>query len=181
MRGIRDFAAQQAESVAEAQREQFATLTLSTAVELTGAALRRMEVAGTGDAQARLLRPLDRATLVAALVGGRAPGGAGACSSTSHWLRSPGCCWATTSPGSTGTCSGRATWPGCSRGTCSPAGRSRSGVKPARYRGRFHWVTIVEVPRFPASYLTELVGWSYQKAFSSLSKAKQIAITKWAG
>jgi predicted DNA-binding protein (MmcQ/YjbR family) len=50
------------------------------------------------------------------------------------------------------------------------------GVKPARYRGRFHWVTIVEVPRFPASYLTELVEWSYQRAFASLSKAKQIAI-----
>jgi len=50
------------------------------------------------------------------------------------------------------------------------------GVKPARYRGRFHWVTIVEVRRFPASYLTELVGWSYQRAFASLSKAKQIAI-----
>ena len=50
------------------------------------------------------------------------------------------------------------------------------GVKPARYRGRFHWVTIVEVHRFPASYLIELVGWSYQRAFASLSKAKQIAI-----
>jgi predicted DNA-binding protein (MmcQ/YjbR family) len=50
------------------------------------------------------------------------------------------------------------------------------GVKPARYRGRYHWVTIVQVPRFPASYLTELVEWSYQKAFTSLSKAKQIAI-----
>jgi len=50
------------------------------------------------------------------------------------------------------------------------------GVKPARYRGRFYWVTIVEVPRFPASYLTELVEWSYQWAFASLSKVKQIAI-----
>jgi 1-deoxy-D-xylulose-5-phosphate synthase len=50
------------------------------------------------------------------------------------------------------------------------------GVKPARYRGRYHWVTIVQVPRFPASYLTELVEWSYQRAYSSLSKAKQIAI-----
>ena len=50
------------------------------------------------------------------------------------------------------------------------------GVKPARYRGRFHWVTIVEVPCFPASYLTELVEWSYQRAFASLSKAKQTAI-----
>ena len=40
MRGLREFAEQQAESVAEAQREQFATLTLNTAVELTAAALR---------------------------------------------------------------------------------------------------------------------------------------------
>ena len=50
------------------------------------------------------------------------------------------------------------------------------GVKPARYRGRFHWVTIVEVPHFPASYLTELVEWSYQRAFAKLSKVRQIAI-----
>jgi predicted DNA-binding protein (MmcQ/YjbR family) len=50
------------------------------------------------------------------------------------------------------------------------------GVKPARFRGRFHWITIVKVSRFPASYLTELVEWSYQKAFISLSKAKQIAV-----
>jgi predicted DNA-binding protein (MmcQ/YjbR family) len=50
------------------------------------------------------------------------------------------------------------------------------GVKPARYRGRFGWVTIVEVRRFPASYLTELVEWSYERAFASISKAKQIAI-----
>ena len=47
------------------------------------------------------------------------------------------------------------------------------GVKPARYRGRFHWVTIVEVPRFPAAYLIELVECSYQRAFASLSKARQ--------
>lgn len=50
------------------------------------------------------------------------------------------------------------------------------GVKPARYRGRFHWITIVEVSGFPASYLTELVEWSYQRAFASLSKARQAAI-----
>ena len=35
LRGIQEFAAQQAESVQEAQREQFATLTLNTAVALT--------------------------------------------------------------------------------------------------------------------------------------------------
>jgi len=50
------------------------------------------------------------------------------------------------------------------------------GVKPARYRGRFYWVTIVHVQRFPASYLTELVEWSYQRALTSLSKAKRNAI-----
>ena len=50
------------------------------------------------------------------------------------------------------------------------------GVKPARYRGRFHWVTIVKVDSFPASYLTELVEWSYRKAFASLSKTQQNAI-----
>lgn len=50
------------------------------------------------------------------------------------------------------------------------------GVKPARYRGRFHWITIVEVARFPAPYLTELVEWSYRKALASLSKAKRRGI-----
>src|SRR3989441_12696973 len=51
-----------------------------------------------------------------------------------------------------------------------------SGVKPARYRGRFYWITIVNVSSFPASYLKELVEWSYQRAFASLSKARQTAI-----
>ena len=40
LRGLREFAETQSESVKEAQREQFATLTLSTAVELTAAAMR---------------------------------------------------------------------------------------------------------------------------------------------
>src|SRR6202795_1027297 len=60
MRGLREFAAQQAESVAEAQREQFATLTLNTAVELTGAALGQMEVSGPSDEQALALRDAMR-------------------------------------------------------------------------------------------------------------------------
>jgi hypothetical protein len=60
IKGLREFAAQQAESVAEAQREQFATLTLNTAVELTGAALRRMEVSGGPDEQALALRDAMR-------------------------------------------------------------------------------------------------------------------------
>ena len=60
LRGLREFAEQQAESVAEAQREQFATLTLNTAVELTGAALKRMDVSGGPDEQALALRDAMR-------------------------------------------------------------------------------------------------------------------------
>ena len=47
------------------------------------------------------------------------------------------------------------------------------GVKPARYMGRFHWVTVVRVAQFQEDYLRELVQWSYTKALSQLSKAKQ--------
>lgn len=60
MKNLQEFAARQAESVAEAQREQFATLTLSTAVELTGAALRRIQVEGGPDEQAIALRDAMR-------------------------------------------------------------------------------------------------------------------------
>ncbi len=56
LRGIQEFAAQQAESVQEAQREQFATLTLNTAVELTAAALSQLQPTGTVDEQAVALR-----------------------------------------------------------------------------------------------------------------------------
>ena len=60
MRGLREFAEHQAESVAEAQREQFATLTLSTAVELTAAALGRVDAGGSIDEQALALRDAMR-------------------------------------------------------------------------------------------------------------------------
>ena len=60
MRGLRAFAERQTEAVQESQREQFATLTLNTAVELTGAALRRVEVSGTIDEQAIGLRDAMR-------------------------------------------------------------------------------------------------------------------------
>jgi predicted DNA-binding protein (MmcQ/YjbR family) len=50
------------------------------------------------------------------------------------------------------------------------------GVKPARYRGRFHWVTVVKVGSFPAGYLTELIECSYERALASLSKARRAAI-----
>jgi hypothetical protein len=60
MRSLREFAERQAESVAETQREQFATLTLNTAVELTAAAMRRVDVSGTADEQALALRDAMR-------------------------------------------------------------------------------------------------------------------------
>jgi hypothetical protein len=60
MRGLREFAEQQAESVQEAQREQFATLTLNTAVELTAAALSQVQPQGGVDEQAVALRDAMR-------------------------------------------------------------------------------------------------------------------------
>lgn len=38
------------------------------------------------------------------------------------------------------------------------------GVRPARWRGRYGWVTIVDVARFPGDYLQALVEASYQRA-----------------
>jgi predicted DNA-binding protein (MmcQ/YjbR family) len=52
------------------------------------------------------------------------------------------------------------------------------GVKPARYRGRYGWITIVDVSAFPASYLKELVEASYDRAFMSLSKPRRAALGK---
>jgi hypothetical protein len=60
LRGLQEFAEQQAESVQEAQREQFATLTLNTAVELTSAALSQISVEGSADVQATALREAMR-------------------------------------------------------------------------------------------------------------------------
>ena len=45
-----------------------------------------------------------------------------------------------------------------------------AGVKPARYRGRYGWITIVHVAAFPADYLRELVEGSYQRAFVARRK-----------
>lgn len=50
------------------------------------------------------------------------------------------------------------------------------GVKPARFRARHHWVTIIDVNKFPADYLTELVAGSYRRALESLTKARQKAL-----
>jgi hypothetical protein len=60
LRGLQEFAARQAESVQEAQREQFATPTLNTAVELTAAALQRVQATGSADEQAIALRDAMR-------------------------------------------------------------------------------------------------------------------------
>ena len=60
LRGLREFAEHQAESVQEAQREQFATLTLNTAVELSAAALAQIQVTGSADEQALALRDAMR-------------------------------------------------------------------------------------------------------------------------
>jgi hypothetical protein len=60
LRGLREFAEHQAESVQEAQREQFATLTLNTAVELTAAALQQIATEGPAEQQALALRDAMR-------------------------------------------------------------------------------------------------------------------------
>ncbi len=57
---LREFAEKQAESVQDAQREQYATLTLNTAVELTAAALSQIRAEGSSDAQALALRDAMR-------------------------------------------------------------------------------------------------------------------------
>ncbi len=60
MRNLREFAERQTEAVQESQREHFATLTLNTAVELTGAALKQVRVEGPVDEQAVGLRDAMR-------------------------------------------------------------------------------------------------------------------------
>ena len=60
LRGLREFAETQSESVKETQREQFATLTLNTAVELTAAALKQLQPAGGIDEQTVALRDAMR-------------------------------------------------------------------------------------------------------------------------
>ena len=60
LRGLREFAEQQAETVPEAQREQFATLTLNTAVELTAAALQQVPAQGGPDEQTLQIRDAMR-------------------------------------------------------------------------------------------------------------------------
>ncbi len=49
----------------------------------------------------------------------------------------------------------------------------QEGIKPARFMGRFHWVTIVDVEEFNEEYLRQLIQYSYDKAVSGLSKKMQ--------
>jgi hypothetical protein len=58
----------------ETQREQFATLTLNTAVELTGAALKRFQVSRLADEQAIALRDAMRVLFPRRLRSSRLPG-----------------------------------------------------------------------------------------------------------
>ena len=51
-----------------------------------------------------------------------------------------------------------------------------AGIKPARYMGRFHWVTIVHPEVLPPEYLRELVAWSYERALQSLGKTARAAL-----
>jgi len=60
MKSLREFAERQTEAMQESQREQFATLTLNTAVELTGSALTQLNVSGSPDEQAMALRDAMR-------------------------------------------------------------------------------------------------------------------------
>lgn len=52
------------------------------------------------------------------------------------------------------------------------------GIKPARYMGRFHWITIVDVRKMPPKFLKELVEGSYNKALGSLGRAQRAEIAK---
>lgn len=47
------------------------------------------------------------------------------------------------------------------------------GIKPARFMGRYRWVTIVDVRSVPEDYLRELVEWSYRAAVATLSRKRQ--------
>jgi len=49
------------------------------------------------------------------------------------------------------------------------------GVKPTRWRGRYHWITIVAVANFPADYLRELVMASHERARQKLPLSRRPA------
>lgn len=47
------------------------------------------------------------------------------------------------------------------------------GVKPAKYMGRYYWVTIVDVGAFDPAYLVELIRSSYERALNALPKRQR--------
>jgi predicted DNA-binding protein (MmcQ/YjbR family) len=49
------------------------------------------------------------------------------------------------------------------------------GFKPARYMGRFHWITVVNVASVPEDYLRELIDWSYERALFRPGKRQRSA------
>lgn len=52
---------------------------------------------------------------------------------------------------------------------------AQPGIKPARYRGRHRWITIVHVRSVPSDYLRELVRCSHAEALAALSRARRAA------
>ncbi len=50
------------------------------------------------------------------------------------------------------------------------------GIKPARWLGRYRWVTVVDVRAVPDEELRALVQWSYRAALATLSRAQQSRI-----
>lgn len=50
------------------------------------------------------------------------------------------------------------------------------GIKPARWLGRYRWVTVVDVRTVPDEELRALVQWSYRAALATLSRAQQLRI-----
>ncbi|MFT3669498.1 MAG: MmcQ/YjbR family DNA-binding protein [Pseudoxanthomonas sp.] len=50
------------------------------------------------------------------------------------------------------------------------------GIKPARWLGKHHWVTVVDVSSVPAAYLKDLVAWSYRHALAKLTRRQREAI-----
>ena len=54
----------------------------------------------------------------------------------------------------------------------------QEGFKPARYMGRFYWITAVNVNEIDEAYLKSLIEYSYAAALNSLPKYKQATIKK---
>ena len=54
----------------------------------------------------------------------------------------------------------------------------QDGFKPARYMGRFYWVSIIDVEMVDENYLKSLIEYSYNFALKSLPKYKQAALSQ---